>query len=131
MYIKLKLWVCIFVFICMFLYSLIAREGINRFAPNLVYLFLETRKRIQEGQNSGKMSRVRFPVRAVPLARKISTIEERRQDQSCFFRRGDYKNKGYNPDISWVLFPAKMVSVARKLITTEERRQDRSCPFQQ
>jgi hypothetical protein len=30
---------------CMFVCSLIARERINRFAPNLVYLFLETWKK--------------------------------------------------------------------------------------
>jgi hypothetical protein len=35
-------------------------------------------------------------VRAVPVARKLSTIEERRQDQSCLFRQGDYTNKGHN-----------------------------------
>jgi hypothetical protein len=41
-------------FLCLFVCSLIAGEGINRFAPNLACLFLETRKRTQEGQNSEK-----------------------------------------------------------------------------
>jgi hypothetical protein len=34
--------------------SLITRERISRFSPNLACLFLETRKRAQEGQNSGE-----------------------------------------------------------------------------
>jgi hypothetical protein len=29
---------------------------------------------------------------------KLSTIEERRQDQSCLSRRADYRNKGRNPE---------------------------------
>jgi hypothetical protein len=39
------------IFIC----SLIAQERINRFTPNLAYVFLETRKRTQQSQNSGKL----------------------------------------------------------------------------
>jgi hypothetical protein len=91
-YLKLKLRVCLCV------YSLIAWERIHRFAPNLAWLFLETKKRFWEGQNSEKLSWVPVPVRAVPVARKLSTIEERRQDQSCLFRSGNYKNKGHNPE---------------------------------
>jgi hypothetical protein len=73
---------------------------------------------------------VRFPVRAVPVARKRSTIEERRQDQSCLFERWDYRNEGRKPPkLSWVRFPVKMVSVDRKLITIEERRKDQNCLF--
>jgi hypothetical protein len=34
----------------------------------------------------------------VPVVRKLSTIEERCQDQSCLFRREDFRNKGHNPD---------------------------------
>jgi hypothetical protein len=88
-------------------------------------------KRTQEGQISRKGSWVRFPVRAVPVAQKLSTIEERRQDQSYLFRRGDYRNKDHNPPkkLSWVPFPVKTVSVARKLSTIEELRQDQSCLF--
>jgi hypothetical protein len=38
----------------MYVCSLIARERMNQFAPKLACLFLETRKRCQEGQNSEK-----------------------------------------------------------------------------
>jgi hypothetical protein len=70
---------------------------------------------------------VRFPVRTFLVARKLSTIEERRQRQSCLSRRGDYTNEGHNPEnLAWVLFPVKMISVTRKLSTTKERRQDQS-----
>jgi hypothetical protein len=90
--------------------SIRARERINLFAPNLVCLFLETRKRIYIGQNSGKVSWVRVPVTAVCVARKLITIEERRQDQSCLFQRADYRNKGHNPaNLSWVRVPVRML----------------------
>jgi hypothetical protein len=36
---------------------------------------------------------VRVPVKVVSLARKPSKIEELCQDQSCLFRRQDYKNE--------------------------------------
>jgi hypothetical protein len=36
-------------------------------------------------------------MKIVYVARKLCTIEERRQDQSCLFRRGDYRNKTQNP----------------------------------
>jgi hypothetical protein len=66
----------------------------------------------------------------VSVAQKLSTIEEWRQDQSCLFQRGDYKNKDRNPEkLSWVRFPVKMVSVARKLSMIKERRQDQSSLF--
>jgi hypothetical protein len=66
-------------------------------------------------------------VRAVPVACKLSTIEERRQEQRCLFGSGDCRNKGHNPEkLSWVRFPVKMASVSRKLSTVEERRQDQS-----
>jgi hypothetical protein len=48
LYIKLKLWMFIYVFVS----SLIGRERMHRFAPNLTFLFLETRKRTQQCQNS-------------------------------------------------------------------------------
>jgi hypothetical protein len=112
--------------------SLIARERIHRFSPNFAFLFLETKKRIYEGQTPKMCSEFRVPVRAVPVARKLRTIEERRQDQSCLFRRGDYTNKGHNHDknLSWVLGPVKMVSVARKVSTIDERRIEQNCLFQ-
>jgi hypothetical protein len=98
--------------------SLIARERINRFAPDLTCLVLETRKRFQKGQNSEKVSLVRKPERLVSVSWKLCTIEEHRQEQSCLFRRVDYRNNGYNPEkLSWVRVSMTMVSVARKLST--------------
>jgi hypothetical protein len=118
------------IFIYLYVCSLIAREWINQFAPNLARLFPESRKRTQEAQNSGNVSWVRFPVQMASAARKLSKIEERCPDQSCLFRRGDYRNEGQNPEkLNWVRFPMKMVSAARKLSKTEERRPDQSCLF--
>jgi hypothetical protein len=77
--------------------SLTARERIYQFAQNLACLFLETRKRIQKRGNSENLSLIRVPMNIVSVARKLSTIEERRQDQSCLFRKGDYRNKGRKP----------------------------------
>jgi hypothetical protein len=65
------------------------------------------RKEILDRSNSGKMSWVRVPVRAVPVARKLSKIE-RRDDRSCEFRRGDNRNKGHNPKTVWVRVSVKM-----------------------
>jgi hypothetical protein len=119
---KWKLWV----FGC----SLLTRERMNRFAPNVACLFLETRKKTQQDQNSGKLSWVRVLVRAVPVARKLSTIEELCRDQSCLFQRGDYRNKRHSTQkLPWVRVPVKIVSVARKVSTIEERRQDQSSVF--
>jgi hypothetical protein len=42
--------------VCVCVCSLIARERIHRFAPNLACLFLEIRNRIQAGKNFGKAS---------------------------------------------------------------------------
>jgi hypothetical protein len=64
-------------------------------------------------------------VRAVPVAQKLSTIEEQRQDRSCLFRRGDYRNEGQNPEkLSWVRVPVKIFYVAQKLSMVEEQYQD-------
>jgi hypothetical protein len=53
------------------------------------------------------------------VARKLSTIEERRQGQCYLFRIGDYRNKVSNPEkLSLVRFSVKMFSVARELSTT-------------
>lgn len=49
---KLKVSVCVFLYVC----SLIAREWMSRFAPNLAFLFLESTKRTKEGQNSEQVS---------------------------------------------------------------------------
>jgi hypothetical protein len=69
-------------------------------------------------------------MRVVPVFRKLSTIEGRRQEQSCLFRRGDHRNKGHDPErLSWVRFLTRMVSVARKLSAIEERRQAKFVRF--
>jgi hypothetical protein len=44
------------------------------------------------------MSWVRFPVRLMFVAPKLSITEKRHQDQSCVFRTGVYRNKGYNTE---------------------------------
>jgi hypothetical protein len=63
------------------------------------------------------------------LARKLGTIEKRRQDQSCLFRRVDYRNKGQNPEnLSWVRVPVK-ISLAWKLGTIREQGQQQSRLF--
>jgi hypothetical protein len=49
-YIYIELKLCVRVCVC----SLITRERINRFAPNLAFLFLETRKKFQKCQNLEK-----------------------------------------------------------------------------
>jgi hypothetical protein len=77
-----------------------ARERIYRFVPNLACLFLQTSKRTEKGQNSEKLSWVRVPLRVVPVPRKLSTTEERLQDQSCLTRRGDYRTKAISSKIS-------------------------------
>jgi hypothetical protein len=79
--IKFKLWVCMFIYVC----TLIARERINRFASNLACVFRDTRKRTQHSQNSGQVFWVRVLVRAVPVARKLSRAEERRQTKVVCF----------------------------------------------
>jgi hypothetical protein len=57
----------------------------NRFAPNLACLFLQTSKRTQEGHKSGKVSRVRFPVRAVPVAVSVLILSSK-HTQNLFYR---------------------------------------------
>jgi hypothetical protein len=56
-------------------------------------------------------------------------IEERRQDQNCVFRRGDYKNKGHSPEMFALGSRPDDISVDRKLNRTEERCQDQSFLF--
>jgi hypothetical protein len=114
---KLKLRVC-FLYVC----CLIAREGMNRFPPNLACLFLEIRKRTREGKNSRKVSWVWFPARAVPVARKLSTIEKRRQDKICLVWRGDCRDKNNPKNLSWFRYQMKTMSVAMQQSTIEERR---------
>jgi hypothetical protein len=79
-------------------------------------------EKILERLNSRKVSWIQVLVRAIPLARKLSMLEEQHQDHSCLFRRGYYRNEGQNPEnLSCVRFPVKIVSVARKLNAKEER----------
>jgi SpoU rRNA methylase family enzyme len=85
---KLKLHV----FIC----TIIVRERINEFSWYLACLLLRTRKGFCKGRNFEKLPRVRIPVRAVSVARKLSLMEELRHDESCWFLRGYYRSKGQN-----------------------------------
>jgi hypothetical protein len=69
-------------------------------------------------------------VKNISVALKLSTTEERSQDQTCLFRRGYYRNRDHSPAKSVLgSKPAEIVCVARKISTTEERRQDQNCLF--
>jgi hypothetical protein len=81
MYVYMYVRVCVCVRACMYVCSPIAPERINRFAPNLVRLFLEVRKKIQEGHIFEKIVPSSSPMRAVPVARNLSTIGEQRQQK--------------------------------------------------
>jgi hypothetical protein len=39
-------------------------------------------------------------MKIVSIARKLSTTDKRRRDQSCLHRQIDYRNKGHNADSS-------------------------------
>jgi hypothetical protein len=107
--------------------SLIARERMYRFAPNLVWLFLEIRKRTLAVQNSENILSS-IPGEGVSCSSK--TKHDRRMAPKRMSRRGYYRNKEQNSEnMSWVRFPVKMLSVAWILSKTEERRQDQSCLF--
>jgi hypothetical protein len=86
---KLKFWV--FMFIYMFVCSLVTLQGMNQFAPKLACLFFETRKRTKDGQNSGKN---------VLSSCSSETKHDRRtaHGQNCLFRRADYMNWGHKPE---------------------------------
>jgi hypothetical protein len=51
-------------------------------------------------------------VRAVPVARKLSTIEEWREDQSCSFQRRYFRNESHSHEKSCVRVPMEMISAA-------------------
>jgi hypothetical protein len=53
-----------------------------------------------KGHNHEHLSWVRVLVKMVSVARKLSTIEERRQYQIRFFRRGYYGNRSHNHEKS-------------------------------
>jgi hypothetical protein len=69
----------------MFMCSLISREQIHQFAPNLACLFLETIFFFFEKvKTPEKPSSCRVLVRVVPVAQKLCMIEQQCQDQSLF-----------------------------------------------
>lgn len=83
---------------CIFVYSRIARERIYQFALNLACFFFETSIFSRNIKTSTKLSSVWFPVRAVPVAHKLSTIEERRPNQNYLFRIGDSGKSSHNTE---------------------------------
>jgi hypothetical protein len=93
-------------------------------------LFVSKRRLQKQRPLRPKMSWVRFPVKVVSVAWKLSTIQEWCQNQSCSFRWGSYRNKFCNPEkLSWIWFPVKMVSVVQRRRMIEERCQNHSCFF--
>jgi hypothetical protein len=71
-------------------------------------------------------------VRVISVARKLSTIEEQCQDQSCLFQWGYYGNKSHNPkNVSCVFSPCEGVFCSLELGKIEEQHQDQSCLFWQ
>jgi hypothetical protein len=112
--------------------SLIPQERINQLEPDFAWLLLETRKRFESGEKSEKLSGVRVPVSVVPVARKLSTTEERRRGQSCLFQRWDYKNRDRSHEnLLSDRVPLKMVSVPGKPSMIKEQRQDQSSLFRE
>jgi hypothetical protein len=94
-------------------------------------LFVSKRRLQEQRPQPRKQSRVWVPVKMISVAQKLCIIEKRLQDQSCLFRRGDYRNKGQNPqNLSWVWVPLKLFFVAQKLSMIEQH-QDQSCLFWQ
>jgi hypothetical protein len=107
--------------VCVRMYVCLQLENRNQSAPNLACLSLETSQIFWNGRNSERLSWIRVPERVVPVARERSTIEERRQDQSCLVGKGDYSNKGHNPEKSVLRSsPDEDKPVARKLSTIEQ-----------
>jgi hypothetical protein len=48
----------------------------------------------------------------IPVARKLSTIEERRQGRSCSFGRRDYRRlRSQTRKLSWVRVPVKILEL--------------------
>jgi hypothetical protein len=58
---------------------------------------MSTERDFRKVKSPGKFSYVQAPVRVIAVAQKLSTIEERLQEQSCLFQKGDYRIKGHNP----------------------------------
>jgi hypothetical protein len=115
-YIKFKLWDC------MYVRSLIAREQINRFAPNLACIFLETRQRIQKGRNSENTVISSSPGEVASCSSETTQHEEQGRDKRRLFRRKDYKKKGHNLEkVSWVLASVK-VFLTQQLSFKEDKK---------
>jgi hypothetical protein len=88
---------------------------------NLTRLF-RNQEEILEESKLRIPSWVRVPVRLDPVARKLSTRVERRQEHRCLFRPGDYRNHGHNHVyLSRVRVPVKMFPVARKPSRIKQR----------
>jgi hypothetical protein len=68
-------------------------------------------------------------VKAVSVARKLSTIKEWRQEQTCFgFKEKNNRNKSGKPQkLFWFRVRLKMVFVSRKSIMIKERRKEQTC----
>jgi hypothetical protein len=75
------------------------------------------------------MPRVWFLTRILPVAWKLSKIEEWRQDRSCLFWRGECKNKAHNSRNFLGSILGKDVFVAQKLSTIEKWCQGENCLF--
>jgi hypothetical protein len=103
--------------------SLLAWERMTQFSSDFACFCIWTKKR----WNFEKVFWVRVPVRVVPVPRKLSAIEERRQDRSCFFRRRNCWNEGNNREgLPWIRVPVNMVSAANSE-TNHDRRTAPSC----
>jgi hypothetical protein len=64
----------------------------------LARLFLEIRKRFTKGQNSGKVSWILVPVRAVPVARKTKHNLITASKPEVFFQERDFRNRNQNSE---------------------------------
>jgi hypothetical protein len=83
------------VYFCIFAYS--SRTDIP-VRTKLGMLVLWDQHFFRNIKTSTKLSSVWFPVRAVPVARKLSTIEERRPNQNYLFRIGDSGKSSHNTE---------------------------------
>jgi hypothetical protein len=85
--------------------------------PKLIVSKRKLRKQIPEPRKTVLWP---SPGEDIFVARKLSTIEEQGQDQSCLFRRRDYRKKDHNfQKVYWVLASVKVDSLARRLSSIE------------
>jgi hypothetical protein len=112
------------------LYSYNSETKHDRKTTSRPKLFVSARRLQEQRLQLQKLYCIWVAVKIVSVARQLSTIEKRLQNRSCFYRRGDYRNRDHNHEnLSCVQVPVKMVSVTRKVSTTEEQCKDRSCLF--